>query len=97
MCGRKVFELLKASNFKCVKEDFSHCCKFQVKFQACAIKDLQVLKVSFSNLREVSKISSKAFNFLRRVFVVTFVFKMSSFQIDSLKVMEKFDGDNFHL
>jgi len=35
------------SSFKCVKESFSHCCKFQVKFQACAIKDLQVLKVFF--------------------------------------------------
>jgi hypothetical protein len=50
-----------------------------------------------SSLREGSKISSKAFNLLRRVFVVTFVFKMSSFQMESLKVMEKFDGGNFHL
>jgi hypothetical protein len=32
---------------------------------------------------------------LRRVFVVAFVFKMSSFQMESLKVMEKFDGGNF--
>jgi len=31
------------------------------------------------------------------VFVVAFVFKMSSFQMESLKVMEKFDGGNFHL
>ncbi len=32
------------------------------------------------------------------MFVLTFVFnKMSSFQMESLKVMEKFDGDNFHL
>jgi hypothetical protein len=68
-----------------------------VKFQACAIKYLQVLKVYFSSLREVSKISSKAFNLLRRVFVVTFVFKMSFFQMESLKVMEKFDGGNFHI
>ncbi len=30
------------------------------------------------------------------MFVVTFVFKMSSFQMDTLKVMEKFDGGNFH-
>jgi hypothetical protein len=50
-----------------------------------------------SNLREGSKISSKAFNILRRVFVVAFVFKMSSFQMESLKVMEKFDGGIFHL
>ncbi len=71
--------------------------KFQMKFQACAIKVLQMLEVSFSSLYEVSKISSKAFNLLRREFVVTFVFKMSSFQMESLKVMEKFDGGNFHL
>jgi len=50
-----------------------------------------------SSLREGSKISSKAFNLLIRVFVVTFIFKMSSFQMESLKVMEKIDGDNFHL
>jgi len=31
------------------------------------------------------------------MFVVAFVFKMSSFQIESLKVIEKFDGANFHL
>ncbi len=31
------------------------------------------------------------------MFVVAFVFKMSSFQMESLKVMEKFDGGNFHL
>ncbi len=31
------------------------------------------------------------------MFVVAFVFKMSSFQMESLKVMEKFDGANFHL
>ncbi len=32
------------------------------------------------------------------MFVLTFVFnKMSSFQMESLKVMEKFDGGNFHL
>ncbi len=64
---------------------FSHCCNFQVKFQACAIKDLQVLKVFFSSLCEVSKIFSKAFNLLRRMFIVAFVFKMSSFQMESLK------------
>jgi hypothetical protein len=32
-----------------------------------------------------------------RVFVVVFVFKMSSFRMESLKVMKKFDGANFHL
>ncbi len=51
----------------------------------------------FQVLCEVSKISSKAFNSLRRVFTIAFVFKMSSFQMESLKVMEKFDGANFHL
>jgi len=29
--------------------------------------------------------------------VIVFMFKMSSFQMESLKVMEKFDGANFHL
>ncbi len=38
----------------------------------------------FQFLCEVSKISSKAFNSLRRVFIVAFVFKMSSFQTESL-------------
>jgi len=51
----------------------------------------------FQVLCEVSKISSKALNYLRRVFIVTFVFKMPSFQMESLKVMENFDGGNFHL
>jgi len=69
-----------------------------VKSQACVIKDLQVIEIYFlPSLREGSKISSKTFNLLRRVFVVAFVFKMSSFQMESLKVMEKFDGGNFHL
>ncbi len=45
VCGRKFFELLKVWSFKCVKESFLHCCKFQVKFQACVIKDLQVIEV----------------------------------------------------
>ncbi len=32
------------------------------------------------------------------MFILAFVFnKMSSFQIESLKIMEKFDGGNFHL
>ncbi len=31
------------------------------------------------------------------MFVIAFVFKMSSFQMESLKVMEKFDRRNFHL
>ncbi len=56
-----------------------------------------MLEVSFSSLCKVSKISSKAFNLLKIVFVVAFVFKMSFFQMESLKVMEKFDGGNFHL
>jgi hypothetical protein len=64
---------------------FSHCCNFQVKFQACVIKDLQMLEVFFKSLREVSKIFSKAFNILKRMFIIAFVFKMSSFQMESLK------------
>jgi hypothetical protein len=39
----------------------------------------------------------QSFQSFERVFVVAFVFKMSSFQMESLKVMEKFDGGNFHL
>ncbi len=31
------------------------------------------------------------------MFVIAFVLKMSSFQMESLKVIEKFDGGNFHL
>ncbi len=47
----------------------------------------------------MSKISSKKkyFKYFERVFVVTFVFEMSSFQMESLKIMEKFDGGNFQL
>jgi hypothetical protein len=39
----------------------------------------------------------QSFQSFERVFVVAFVCKMSSFQMESLKVMEKFDGGNFHL
>jgi len=39
----------------------------------------------------------QSFQSFSKVFVVAFVFKMSSFQMESLKVMEKFDGGNFHL
>ncbi len=83
MCAKEVLDLLKGSSFKCVKREF-----FPL---------LQVLEVFFSTLCEVSKISSKAFNLLKRVLVVAFVFKMSSFQMESLKIVEKFDGGNFHL
>jgi hypothetical protein len=32
------------------------------------------------------------------MFILAFVFnKMSSFQMESLKIMERFDGGNFHL
>ncbi len=87
MCGREFFELLKISVFKCVKESSS-------------LPLLQVLEVFFfffQVLCEVSKISSKAFNSLRRMYIVAFVLKMSSFQMESLKVMEKFDGAHFRL
>jgi hypothetical protein len=67
-----------------------------VEFQALCNKRLASDKSFFlSSLREGSKISSKAFNLLKRVFVATFVFKMSFFQMESLKVMEKFHGGNF--
>jgi hypothetical protein len=39
----------------------------------------------------------QSFRSFEIVFVVAFVFKMSSFQMESLKVMGKFDGGNFHL
>jgi hypothetical protein len=61
VCAREIFELLKTSSFKGVKDFF------------------------------------QSFQYFERVFVVGFVFKMSSFQMESLKIMEKFDGGNFHL
>ncbi len=67
-----------------------------MKYQACAIKDLQVLNFFFPSLREVSDFF-QSFQSFERVFVVAFLFKMFSFQMESLKVMEKFDGGNFHL
>ncbi len=53
----------------------------------------------------ISKFFNFKFSFLHfigiekhRMFVLAFVFnKMSSFQMESLKIMEKFDGGNFHL
>jgi hypothetical protein len=39
----------------------------------------------------------QSFQYFEKTFIVAFVFKMSSFQMESLKVMEKFDGSNFHL
>ncbi len=97
VCGRKFFELLKVWSFKCVKESFSHSCKFQVKFQACEIKDLQMIEVFLFKFSWGVKDFFQSFQYFERVFVVTFVFKMSFFQMESLKVMEKFDGGNFHL
>jgi hypothetical protein len=82
VCQREFFALLQVSS-----EISSLCNKRFVSDRSFFL----------SNLREGSKISSKAFNILRRVFVVAFVFKMSSFQMESLKVMEKFDGGIFHL
>jgi hypothetical protein len=60
MCAKEVFELLKASSFKGVKDFFQNFQSFE------------------------------------RMFVVAFVFKKSPFQMESLKIMEKFDGGNFH-
>ncbi len=39
----------------------------------------------------------QSFQSFERMFVVAFMFKMSSFQMESLKVMERFYGGNFHL
>ncbi len=52
------------------------------------------LKISTYNSFEYKKKRKRK----HRVFVLTFMFnKMPSFQMKSLKVMEKFDGGNFHL
>jgi hypothetical protein len=91
--GREFFELLRISTLKfekvCGREFFDSLkvggvCKrgFGVveRIKLCAIKDLQVLEVFFSSLREVSKIYTKVFNLLRRMFVVAFVFKCLLFK-----------------
>jgi hypothetical protein len=60
----------------------------------CAREVFHLLKSSsFKGVKDFFQ----SFQSFERVFVVTFVFKMSSFQMESLKVMEKFDGGNFHL
>jgi hypothetical protein len=82
VCQRELFALLQVST-----EISSLCNK---KF----VSDRSFF---FSSLHEGSNISFEAFNIWRIVFVVAFVFKMSSFQMESFKVMEKFDGANFHL
>jgi len=97
VCGRKVIELLKVWSFKCVKESFSHCCKFKVKFQACVRKYLQMIDVFLFEFMWGAKDFFQSFQTFERVFVVAFVFKMFSFQMESVKVMERFDGGNFHI
>ncbi len=89
VCQREFFTLLQVSS------EISSLC--DTKFASDK-------SFFLSSLHEGSKISSKAFSLLRRVFesfqkvfVVAFVFKISFFQMESLKVMEKFDGGNFHL
>ncbi len=78
VCGREFFDSLKVWNvwekkglscWKCevssVPKNFLHCCKFQVKFQACVIKDLQVIEVfSFQLYVRGQRFSLKAFNLL---------------------------------
>jgi hypothetical protein len=60
----------------------------------CAREVFHLLKSSsFKGVKDFFQ----SFQSFERVFVVTFMFKMSSFQMESLKVMEKFDGGNFHL
>ncbi len=80
-----------------VEEISSKCCKlfkcaelvFQVswKYQVSRWKGLEERSSSCWRLQLSSLIA----------FVTAFVFKMSSFQMESLKFMEKFDCGNFHL
>jgi hypothetical protein len=82
MCQKEFFGLLKVSS------ELSSLCN----------KRFASDKSFFlSSLHEGSKIFSKAFNLLGRVFIVAIVFKMFYFQMESLKIMEKFDDGNFHL
>jgi hypothetical protein len=59
--------------------------------------------VRYSNISKFFILKFSHFPFIQiekkhRVFVLAFVtHQMSSFQMESLKVMEKFDGGNFHL
>jgi hypothetical protein len=60
----------------------------------CAREVFKLLKASsFKGVKDFFQ----SFQYLERMFLVTFVFKMSSFQMESLKVMEKFDGGNSRL
>jgi hypothetical protein len=59
----------------------------------CAIEVFGLLKAS--SFKGV-KFFFQTFQYLEIVFVVVFVFKMFFFQMESLKIMEKFDGGNFH-
>jgi len=84
VCQRELFALLQVSS-----EISSLCNK---RFAS----DRSFFFFHFKFTRGV-KDFLQSFQSFERVFVVPFVFKMSSFQMESLKVMEKFDGGNFHL
>jgi hypothetical protein len=93
LLGRELFEFLRTSTFKFEK--------------VCERKFLDSLKIGgvWREVFELLKVSSfkgvkdffQNFQSFERLFVVYFVFKMLFFQMESLKVMEKFDGGNFHL
>jgi hypothetical protein len=53
-----------------------------VKLQGCAVKVFQVFELSFSHFREVSKDFFQNIQSFERIFGVTFVIKMSSFQME---------------
>ncbi len=74
---------------KCYK--FFKCGKLVFKFLKVSSFKVKVFRREFFEYLKTS-----TFKF-ERMFVVVFVFKMSSFQMESLKIMEKFDGGNFHL
>ncbi len=91
-------------NFKFVKESLSSFWEFFYKGFVLwhIVIEWRYLKWGFQTLGSFStwKFSHLQFIWIKkhRMFVLTFMCnKMSSFQMESLEVMEKFDGGNFHL
>jgi hypothetical protein len=87
-CERKFFKCLRVS---CKGFVLWHIAIEWERFQVRSSNISKFFNFKFSHLHFIwiQKL---------RVFVLAFVFnKMSSFQMESLKVMEKFDGGNFHL
>jgi hypothetical protein len=88
VCARKFFKCLRIS------------CKDFVLWHIAI--EWERFQVKFSNISKFFNLKFFHLHFIwiqkHRVFMLAFVFKkMSSFQMSSLKVMEKFDGGNFHL